>query len=386
MKTQFVAPVHDPGGSLGRFLQVLQTLTAEARRPSGAFLLAVGSTQTSDVPGISAAGSTPEMRRLTPAVDAEALVLGRTVSGDRIPVSPAGIVSPVVITRASLPFLDCRVTVVDCGSFRAPAIPCFTLGTQVARCLSTGAALDKAHAEHLFQRGFELGEELRQAHEYILLAECVPGGTSTALSVLTALGYPAHGMLSSSLPRADHSLRKRLVDQGMQRASLSPQAARSRPLSAVAALGDPVQPVVAGVALAASKSVPVVLAGGSQMLAVWALISALARQEGIDLGRLSLAVITTRWVAFDASAACRRLAEIVDAPFAASCPDFHRSRHAGLRAYEVGHVKEGVGAGAAMAAAHVIGSADDNSLLEAIDCSYDELVLGVLPSPNAALQ
>ena len=50
------------------------------------------------------------------------------------------------------------------------------------------------------------------------------------------------------------------------------------PLDWVAAIGDPMQPVVAGLALAASRhGVGVLLGGGTQMLAVQALMQAIAR-------------------------------------------------------------------------------------------------------------
>lgn len=385
MSGNFIATICDAGGQLSQLVFSL-TEGSAGNRGRGCFLLAIGSTESSDVPGISAAGATAEMRRMTPAFDAEALVLGRTSSGERVPVSPTGIVSPVVVTRAALGFLDCDTVVVNCGSFVAPAVGCITAGTTVARCLSTGQALEHSHVERLFRCGFESGLELRDRYEYLVVGECVPGGTTTALAVLKGLGYDADRLLSSSLPEANHQLRERLVNQGLERAGLYRDGCRVNrtreilPLEAVAACGDPMQPFVAGLALSASATVPVILAGGSQMLAVWALISEIAYRDGMDLVSRSLAVITTKWVAFDRSAGIRRLAELVAAPFAASCPSFAKSRHSGLRAYEDGHVKEGVGAGGAMAAAYLIGNADPDSLVEAVDASYDQLVLAMTPA------
>ena len=56
------------------------------------FHLVLGGTELSDLPGLSAAGATPEDRRKTPALDADAL--RRSLSHKekvRLPASPAGL-------------------------------------------------------------------------------------------------------------------------------------------------------------------------------------------------------------------------------------------------------------------------------------------------------
>ncbi len=81
----FIKVANDPFCNAESTLQSLRNL-------SGKFSLCLGGTQTSDVPDISAAGVNAEMRRLTPCTDAEALVEGRAITADSIPVSPLGIV------------------------------------------------------------------------------------------------------------------------------------------------------------------------------------------------------------------------------------------------------------------------------------------------------
>ncbi|SRR5579875_113305 len=374
MTRDVVVTVHDAGGKLRQFLAAFATACAGSGGSSGRFVLALGSTMTSDMPGISAAGATPRLRRLTPRTDAEALVLGRTADGHELPVSPAGIVSPVVITRAVTVSMSLPVAVVDCGSFEPPRIPCLTVGREVAGCVSSGRALEPRTVETLFQSGLALGQQLSLRDSFLIVSECTPGGTTTALGVLTALGYDAQRLMSSSLPQGDHELKAKVVRQGLERAGLSPGAAADRPFLAVAAAGDPMQPFTAGLALSASRRIPVMLAGGSQMLCVWALMRAIAAKESLGMSCGAVGVVTTGWVAFDRSARCPELARLVDAPMAAACPDFNRSRHPGLRAYEQGHVKEGVGAGGAMAAAVLSNTLDARGLMEAIDDMYDELV------------
>jgi len=134
------------------------------------------------------------------------------------------------------------------------------------------------------------------------------------------------------------------------------------------------QAFVAGVAVIAASRRPVILAGGSQMLAVYTLINRICKNEGIEASKLELAVITTKWVAYDKSAKMTELSRLVDAPFGAACPEFTQSRHPGLRLYEEGHVKEGTGAGASMAMAHLVGGASGAEIMHAIDKSYDEMV------------
>lgn len=336
------------------------------------FYLAMGSTQTSDFVGISAAGATPESRRLTPAADAEALVLGHTLSVDKLPVSPLGVVSPVVISRACLRLAGLAPHIVNCGAFVTPQVPLLDFGNVPAAAISTGRAMPPDSVRELFGRGYELGLKESKESESIVLAECVPGGTTSALGVLIALGYGARRALSGSIPDCNHDMRFQLVEQGMRNASLQPGEAD--PMAILAALGDPMQPFVAGMAIAACKNTTVILAGGSQMLAVYALCKALDPAYDTVIKDSAIGIVTTKWVAFDKHATIPDLCREIDAPMAASCPDFNQSRHPGLQLYECGNVKEGVGAGAAMALAYNILQGDSTALMHAIDQCYDEMV------------
>ena len=362
---QFVCSVHDPGGRLRAFLQALRP----ALRKKGHLALCIGSTATSDIEWISAAGADSAARRMTPAIDAEALVLGAPKSASNVPVSPRGIVSPVVLSRAMLGVVDCQIDVFDCGTFHSPLLEHQRVGGRPAQCLQTGTALPITDVEMLFERGRREGRRLGNEASYVIIGECVPAGTTTALGILTALGYDAMKLVSSSMPGANHAKREQLVRIGLERSGLLlPVAA---PLSAVAAVGDPMQPFAAGLVLEASKTIPVVLGGGTQMLAVYALAKAIEGLTGLE-DRMA-AVLTTKWVAFDSGSDPRSLAQKVGAPFAASCPDFQSSRHAGLRAYEEGNVKEGVAAGALMSLAFLAGKTDAE-ICEAIDRQYEVMV------------
>jgi NaMN:DMB phosphoribosyltransferase len=237
------------------------------------------------------------------------------------------------------------------------------------------------------------------------LSECVPAGTTTAKALLTGLGYETMGCLSSSMRRTDHHARWQLVERGLLGSGLKELivcgdpaktlANIKDPLRVVAAMGDPMQPVVAGMAAAASASVPVVLAGGSQMLAVYALVKAMSlatsgnkggTASSTDTNRAgatttttklnNIGVITTKWVAFDPNARVPDLAAAIEAPFACSMPNFAMSRHPGLQAFEQGHVKEGIGAGASMALAHLSAGCNEAKIIATIDDTYDHMVHG----------
>src|SRR5262249_30438692 len=58
------------------------------RRPL--FVCTIAQTDTARIPGISAAGATPELRELTPAADAEALYYGSARCLHGVPANPLG--------------------------------------------------------------------------------------------------------------------------------------------------------------------------------------------------------------------------------------------------------------------------------------------------------
>lgn len=366
----FLSIHNDPTGKLSLLFDRLSLSPAG----SGRFVLAVGSTSTSDVPGVSAAGACAASRRLTPKIDAEVLASGKLTDGACLPVSPSGIVSPVIISRAMVQLCRQAVSIVDCGSFYSPAVPHVKAGSLPAACVSSGRALSLERCRSLFRAGLEIGEKMAKDGHYLVIGECVPGGTTTAAAVLTALGFSVDRLVSSSMVVTDYELRRQLISRGLEAANLSAEQIEREPLWAVASVGDPMQPFVSGMAISASRTVPVILGGGSQMLAIWALITRLCEAYSLPVRREALAVVTTKWISPDSHSASSTLSAMLRAPLAASCPDFFQSRHPGLRAYELGNVKEGVGAGAAMAVAHAACGYDGHTIAEAIDSEYDELV------------
>jgi uncharacterized protein (TIGR00303 family) len=344
------------------------------------FVCTVAHTETAEIDGISAAGATAQLRRLTAAADAEALFHGRPRCMDGVPSNPLGAPGPIIITVAALRLAGIPVEVLDAGLRVKPDAPARALDDRWGGSIVTGRAVP--HASELLASGRALGRELAGRADYLVLAESVPGGTTTALAVLCGLGLDAWGKVSSSMPENAHPLKNAVVRRALGAAGLDDAPARPpartagwrRPLAVVAAVGDPMQPVVAGLALEALPRVPVLLAGGSQMAAVLALMAALAEQDGVGLDYDRLAVATTSWVARDPTADLAGLvAQVGDVPVLASDLYFGASRHPPLRRYEQFLVKEGVGAGAAASIASLTAGVDRARLTAAIERIYEEI-------------
>lgn len=334
---------------------------------SPVFACILGFTETGLIPGISAAGLTPEDRRYTCIADAEFLYHGCQLQ-PKYPLPPlsAG-VSPVLISRAVVEALSLPVYLFNAGLPQPPTVPAIDLGGTPARCLSLGCALELATVKHLLEQGLIWGEKLAASitQGYLILGECVVGGTTTALSVLTGLGIAAAGKVNSSHPVCNHDQKWAVVQAGLQRADLG---AVKDPLKLVAAVGDPMQIAVVGMAMAASRTRGVMLAGGTQMLAVYALIQAIARVYNLAWQPEQVVVGTTRWVAEDKSGNTVKLATLVNpVPLLATQLSFATSSYPQLQAYEQGYVKEGMGAGGSCIAAHLTQGWNQTQILQAIE-------------------
>ncbi len=399
------------------------------------FACVLGFTATGLIPGISAAGATPEARQYTAIADAEFLVNGITPKPQYpLPTLDVGI-SPVLISRAVVEALNLPVYLFNAGLPHPPSVAAINLGGTPANCLSTGKALPLTTVQHLFEQGLLWGERLAKeaTGSYVILAECVVGGTTTALSLLTGLGIAATGKVNSSHPHCNHAQKWEIVQQGLQQAGWAEeqggrgaggqgsrgagenvetrhvasgnkvtgeteklqkqypmpnapcpmpnsqfpipnpkskiQNPKSKiPMSLVAAVGDPMQIAVAGMAIAASRYGGVLLAGGTQMLAVYALARAIANADSLPWQPEQVAVGTTRWVAEDPTGDTVGLAqEIGDVPLLATDLSFRESRYPQLRVYEQGYVKEGVGAGGCAIAASVAWDWHSVQLLRAVE-------------------
>ena len=167
------------------------------------FILVIGSTETALIPGISAAGQNIEQLKLTPALDADFLITKPEEFTKKLPVSPNGIPSPAILSKAMIELMSLDVCIIDTGAFVKPEKAHIDLNMGPAKCLTTGLALGPVKTNFLFQKGEKLGLNLSN-YSYVIVGECVPGGTTTALSVLCSLDINAFDLVSSSFPEGNH--------------------------------------------------------------------------------------------------------------------------------------------------------------------------------------
>jgi uncharacterized protein (TIGR00303 family) len=278
----------------------------------------------------------------------------------------------VVITAALCRLASLEYRFISAGLRVKPEVPLLELGDAPGLDIRGGQAVPSARA--LFERGRALGRALASESDYLVVGESVPGGTTTALALMLALGLEAEGRVSSSFADNPHPLKGEVVATALATAWPQGRPRDLDPLEAAAAVGDPMQPTVAGLALGALERGPVLLAGGTQMAAVLALMLAQERRGGREVPLDQLGVATTRWVAEDPQADLRGLARLLGkTPFLAANLDFSASRHPALRRYEEFLVKEGVGAGGVAVAAMLLLGIAAQELLPAIEETYDQL-------------
>lgn len=355
------------------------------------FICTIATTKTAAIPGISAAGAGPELISYTAAADVEALYYGKARCLDKVPENPQGPPSPVIITMAARKALKCPMIIVDAGNSIRPQVPLLVAGQKAGESITTPIPVN--NVQELLAQGIMIGNNLGQLGKTLVMGESVPGGTTTALALMEVLGIKAFGKISGSMPGNNPSLKEEIITRAMAEKNLGRGSLAADPLTAVSLMGDPMQIVQAGMALAASRHAPVILGGGTQMLAVAVLIGRLREQQNFDTlpdiyrdlctaainnSRLkNLGIATTSWVSEDNHADIRGLALQLPAqiPMYAARLNFSSSRHKNLQLYEQGFVKEGVGAGALALAAFLYLEMDNSDLLPIIETVYEHIYL-----------
>ena len=164
------------------------------------FILTISNTKVAEMPGITVAGAEPELVKYTPTADAELLQYGECKSISGVPATPDGKPTPALITATALRLARIPYLIVDAGAEIKPRAPYVALGAKGA---SENIVLKDAAPLHVVERVFEnaesLGRNIAKTSDYLILGESIPGGTTTALAVLCALGIDARGKVSSSM-------------------------------------------------------------------------------------------------------------------------------------------------------------------------------------------
>ena len=342
------------------------------------YICVLGFTETALIPDISAAGNTPAARKMTAVADAEFIYDGPSAA-PHYPLPPlqAG-VSPALITRTITTGLNLPVYLFDTGLPHPPSVPHIGISTVPAKCVSTGQALAREKVEQLFNAGRKWGETLgrRFTDSYLIISECVVGGTTTAQATLTALGFNVSGSIGSSRPTCNHEQKTALVKAGL-RARQSAQT-KWEALDAISAVGDPMQPFVVGMALAASHHSGVLLAGGSQMIAIYTMLQLLGIRHPWNSS--NVVVGTTRWIINDATSQILQLAHKVPTPpIMSSQFSFQESKYPQFNIFEQGYVKEGVGAGGCLIAGHLYKNWQQAKTLQAMEALLESCLQCSIP-------
>lgn len=346
-----------------------ESMISRMEKKSPLFLCVGGTTETAKIPELSMAGKNPEFTDYTPTADLEILIHGKPKSIEEVPATPSGIPTPALISKSALELGVIPVVGVDAGMRIKPEAPVIDMKGEPGESIKKEVAV--GNPSEIFENARAVGASLGELYEYLIIGETIPGGTTTALGVLSSMGVKAEGKVSSSMPENPHSLKIKTVHEGLKSSGLEVGGLKEDPIEAISLMGDPMIPAVAGLAAGCSKKNIVMLAGGTQMAAVLKVLEVLG---GVNLGNIILG--TTRWIIQDKNSDLIGLVDqVADIPIIAADLDFSRSRFDGLKAYEEGFVKEGVGAGGGSIGA-MLGSesVDKSRLMDKIERVYEELL------------
>jgi len=307
------------------------------------FILILSNSDTAAIPGISGAGSTEDYIQYTPAADAEIVSNGKLKTIGVMPDAPSGAVTPAVLTRAGLNLSQSAHLLINSGLKIVPGVPYYDLRTKHGSDIRFAPAVPDAYSIQKAAKKLAACCDCDLA----VIGETIPGGTTTALCVLRALGFSAN--VSSSFATNPIALKEKVVREAMRRASMNPGNLRNDPMRAIELFGDPMMPCAVGLTEGFLRSgKEVILAGGTQMGAVAAALRAL------DVST-DLVIATTKYVFDDRAARFLKLVNALDVDAFSADPGFSKSSVDALQKYEQGEVKEGVGAGGAMTLAYIRG-------------------------------
>jgi uncharacterized protein (TIGR00303 family) len=324
----------------------------EPRPARPLFLCIISNTDTGKIPGLSAAGTTPELTDYTPGADAELVETNRIITMPELPEAPGGSPTPAIVTKAALNLTGIPSMFVASGLRKKPAVPYVELGGTAGSDIRKSPAFPDAKS--IYEKGSLLGRKLATLSDCVFIGESIAGGTTTALAVLKALGYNAN--VSSSFQSNPIALKEKVVSEALIRAGIMEGGLKNDPLRAVEEVGDPMMAAALGI-MRGLKGSRVVLAGGTQMAAVLALGKALNIEGDISIA-------TTKYIIEDKSANFKEIVEATGRPYYYSDPGLERSKIPPVQIYAQGYVKEGVGMGGAALLAGIYGVAQKDLVEE----------------------
>lgn len=324
-------------------------------------MLTASVTKTCEIEGITQAGI-PGMISLTPTLDAEFITNAKVFSLGEVPETPSGVPTPAIITRAVhnlTPFSS--ILTYDLGLTKAPQKTSSQgFGIKASDSIATGANID---AKSVFEKGMRAGREYELKGNYLILAECVPSGTTTAATSALSLGYDCAKDFSSSFLNVPKSIKDETIKRAIS--LIDDDMSSFEKLSIV---GDNMLIFNAGFLLEASRRFHVVLAGGTQMAAVLLIADKLKEDVLMRIKSDNITLATTAWVVDDKNSDIAHILSLLSyKPHAIYTSfSFKDTTIEFLKKYDDGEAKEGAGAGGALGYALANG-VDNKRLLEEIE-------------------
>jgi uncharacterized protein (TIGR00303 family) len=325
------------------------------RGKKATFMLALSNTKTYEIPNITQAGI-PDMLYLTPTLDSEFLCLGVVRSLDDIAKTPKGVPTPALITRAVHTLSPySHIELLDLGLKVKPKINFFKIHNfdmKPSNRIDDGAEISGAK---IFQKGVQFGTSYKCKDDYIILAESVPSGTTTASATALALGYNCKNLFSSSFNNVPNNIKHTTIQNALKRIEKYDDI-----FNILSSVSDNMLIFNAGFILGLNNKIPLVLAGGTQMACVLLIVNSILKQMNGTMQTSNLSLCTTKWVYEDKNSDIKKLLEMLDFKIDSyySDFDFTNSQHPALKLYDNGEAKEGVGAGGALVYGYLNGLKD----------------------------
>jgi len=315
------------------------------RGKSASFLLSLSNTKTANIEGITQAGI-PGLIHLTPTLDSEFVCTGEVRSLENIAETPKGVPTPALITRAIhllKPYSN--IELLDLGLEIKPKVKYFKtneFAIKPSDSIDFGANID---AMGVFQKGVEFGKSFKTKDDYIILAESVPSGTTTATATALSLGYNCQDLFSSSFKTVPNSVRTQTIEKALKNVDKKDEL-----FDILGKTSDNMLIFNAGFVLGLNDQKPLILAGGTQMACVLLVINKILKIMGGEFDTSRLSLWTTKWVYEDKNSDIKALLEMLDFEINSYYADFDfsLSKHPALKLYDEGEAKEGVGAGACL--------------------------------------
>ncbi len=307
------------------------------------FLCVLSNTEICKIPDLTGAGG-PDVNSYTPALDVEVILRDKPLSLPNIASTQEEVISapsPAILTKASIDITEMPFIPINAGLVIEPEVGYIDLHGKAGGDIRK--AVGVVNASELLENAKEIGATISKITDHIMIGESTPAGTTTTQAVLTLLGYDVKNKVSGCLTVNPQELKNEVVDDMLEYSGESQGSLKDDPIKALEIAADPTMIAIAGIMM--GSTVPVTLAGGTQMAAPCGIVKALDPE--FDFSNVSVA--TTSYVADDETADIIDIfKQICDIPIYTSNPDFEKSTEEGLVNYTKGCIKEGVGAGGAI--------------------------------------